>query len=397
MIDFTMPRYGFMQRGTVVRWYKKEGEEIQAGEVIAQVESEKVMNDVESPQHGYLKEIVVQEGQEQEVFKTIAWIAESEAELAQQPLPNDTRERAPSSGAVPATIEVRPDPRGGGESERVKASPAARKLADQLNVELTGIEGTGPGGRVTEADVSRYVARQAGPPGADYTEEALSPTRKSIAAHLLQGCRSSATVTQAVRATCDALVQIKGRARVSVSALLATILGSVLLDLPEFNSHLVDGKVRRFAAVDLGVAVHTDYGLVVPVIRGVDRKTLEDVHEELRELAERARRREISRNDLEGSTFTLSNLGMTSTDFFTPILNFPEVAILGVGRIGREIGVGEGDRTSIVNKAWLCLSYEHQVIDGAQAGGFLQRLERLLDDEEDLLRVIRQKGSVGWT
>jgi pyruvate dehydrogenase E2 component (dihydrolipoamide acetyltransferase) len=385
MLDFTMPRYGFMQRGTVSRWFKKEGDPVRRGEMIVQVESDKVVNDVECPADGFLKKILVPEGQEQDVFESIALIAESRQELeqalAEQP-------GAGAEGRSPAQELRSAEPSAAARSESsgaAKASPVARKMAREHNVELATIAGTGPGGRITEKDVQQHLKAR--------ISEELSPTRKALALHLTQGLQRSALVTQSLLCRCDSLLAVKEGAGVSVTAVLVKLLGELLGEFPHFNAHLIGEKLVTHTEAHIGVAVHTESGLLVPVVRNVRQATLASIQEQLKSLAARARERALSRAELQGSTFTLSNLGMFKTDIFTPILNFPEVGILGVGRIFRDVQVDASDATSIVNKVWLSLSFDHRALDGVQAAQFLGRLEELLGDEGKLRQAVREVAS----
>lgn len=388
MIDFTMPRYGFMQRGTVTRWFKKEGDPVSRGQLIVQVESDKVVNDVECPVDGFLKKIVVAEGQEQEVFKSIALIAESKQEL-ERSIETET----PVSGSNETFVKEALPPGEAGTREVAlpgvaKASPMARRLAREHNIDLTTITGTGPNGRITEKDVQLYLQQRNERREAAFIEEELSPTRKAVAIHLTQGLQRSALVTQSLLCRCDSLLAVKKTAGVSISSLLVKLLGSVLGEFPHFNAHLIDEKLLIHKEVNVGVAVHTEHGLIVPVVRDVRAASLSAIQDRLKSLAARARERTLSRAELQGSTFTLSNLGMFKTDVFTPILNFPEVGILGVGRIFKDLHIDEEDKTSIANKVWFSLSYDHRAIDGGQAASLLGRLEELLAEDEKLNQAV---------
>ncbi len=396
MIDFTMPRYGFMQKGTVTRWFKNEGEAVSRGELLVQVESDKVVNDVESPADGFLKKIVVPAGGEQEVFKSIALIAESREELE---LVHEPREAGQgfgleqASAKQPSSLAKAAADGGAGSANAAKASPVARKLAREHDLDLQTITGSGPGGRITERDVQAHIARESSQRG-PAREEELSATRKAVAFHLTQGLQRSALVTHSLLCRCEALLAIKKEAGVSISTVLVKLLGTLLAEQPHFNAHLIDDRLLHYKEVNIGIAVHTAQGLLVPVVRKVGVASLGEIQEQLKSLADRARNRMLARADMQGSTFTLSNVGMYKTDVFTPILNFPEVGILGVGRIFRAIHVHEEDeRTSIASKVWLSLSYDHRAIDGVQAAGFLGRLEELLGDLEKLSRAVRQARS----
>lgn len=389
MINFTMPRYGFMQKGTVTRWLKREGEPVSKGELIVQIESDKVANDVECPADGFLKTILVPEGEEQEVFKSIALIAESRQEL-EQPLHVPEAEEQGAVGvpkptvppAGPVLAEIEP-------AEAVKASPVARKMAREHGVDLSTVRGSGPGGRITEKDVQLHL-RHKKEQALDVIEEVLSPTRRAVALHLTQGLQRSAQVTQSLLCSCGALLASKERAGVSITAVMVKLLGSILAEFPRLNAHLIDQALQIHKVVNIGVAVHSEHGLVVPVVRNVRATPLQTIQEQLESLASRARAKTLDREDLQGSTFTISNLGMYKTDMFTPLLNFPEVGILGMGRIFKDIQVDEAEQTRVVSKVWLSLTYDHRAIDGVEAASFLGRLGEALTTVEELSQAVQQ-------
>jgi len=388
MIDFTMPRYGFMQKGTVARWFKREGEQVSRGELIVQIESDKVVNDVESPADGYLKKIVVPEGAEQDVFKSIAFIAESREELERElqiPASVGQHQATPGKAARPA---LESESSGAVPAGAARASPVARRLARENHVDLAAVKGTGPGGRITEKDVQLHLREMGGQQEAAVSEEVLSPTRRAVARHLSEGLQRSALVTQSLLCRCGALVAVKQSSGASISAVLVKLLGAALGEFPRLNAHLLDDVLKIHREVNVGVAVHAGHGLTVPVVRNVRAASLAAVQEQLKSLADRARQRSLNREELQGSTFTLSNLGMYRTDTFTPILNFPEVGILGVGRIFKDVHVDEAEATSIVPKVWLSLTYDHRAIDGGEAASFLGRLEELLADGRKLSQAV---------
>jgi pyruvate dehydrogenase E2 component (dihydrolipoamide acetyltransferase) len=413
---------------TLVGWLKDEGEAVAQGEPLFTIETDKATLDIEAPASGLLQAVTARPGDEVQVLSQIALIApaaEASAEVPEEePQPVAVEPAAWQAGPAPApavgaaaAAGARPQQAG----RRLFISPRARRLAGKHGILLAALPATGPEGAIVERDVRAYLdaqappaitpvarraAQDAGSSGKEVVEIVpLRGVRTVIAEHMLHSSTSTAHVTLNVEADATALVDVRRRlARdgldVSYNALLLNILGRALRDHPHLNASLEGDAIKLWKPVHIGLAVDTDHGLLVPVIRNVEGKGLRQLAGEIRLLAERARAGQCAPEDLTGSTFTLTNLGMFGIDSFTPIINLPECAILGVGRIKKQI-VAATDLVELADlpglssnaigglavrhMVWLSLTFDHRLVDGAPAARFLQRVVQLMEQPHLLL------------
>jgi pyruvate dehydrogenase E2 component (dihydrolipoamide acetyltransferase) len=407
--EIKLPRLGQgMESGTVVRWLKQEGEHVEKGEPLYELDTEKVTQEVEADASGVLLKIAVQEG-EVPVGQTIAVIGEEGEEVAEAaPEPEPEVEEAPEEegSRAPARDEerergkeaaVEPQP---AEAEaqpttvdgRIKASPLARRIAREKGLELSEIRGTGPEGRIVAEDVERALAAPAPPraPAAAPAEPEvvqLTSVRKTIARRLTQAWEApvfqismSADMTRAQEVR-ERLVELtrEGETKPTVSDVLTKVCAAVLMRHREVNAHYVEETVRRFPTADVGIAVATERGLLVPVIHGAERLTLAEIAAARADLVARARDAKLQQADLEGGTFTISNLGMYGVEQFVAVLNPPQVAILAVGAIEEQPVVVEGD-LELKPMMSLTLTCDHRAIDGSVAAEFLGSVRALLEE-----------------
>jgi pyruvate dehydrogenase E2 component (dihydrolipoamide acetyltransferase) len=391
--EIKLPRLGQgMESGTVVRWLKQEGERVEKGEPLYELDTEKVTQEVEADASGVLLKISVQEG-EVPVGQTIAVIGEEgedvpEAEVAEAP-----REEAPAEPEkVPVAEPQREAPQPATTDGRVKASPLARRIARERGIELAQVRGTGPEGRIVAEDVERAVAgpAPAAAPAAAAAEpevEQLTSIRKTIARRLTKAWEApvfqlvmSADMTRAQELR-ERLVELtrEGETKPTVSDVLTKVCAAALLRHPKVNAHYADETVTRFATADVGMAVATDRGLVVPVIRGAERLTLAEIAAARADLVTRAREAKLQQADLEGGTFTISNLGMYGIEQFVAVLNPPQVAILAVGAIEEKPVVVDGD-LELNPMMSLTLTCDHRALDGSVAAEFLGTVRALLEE-----------------
>jgi len=400
-----MPKFGLtMHEGTLQRYFKAAGEAVKAGEPIYEVETEKVLYEVEAPGSGVLALWIHPEGDTVECGGLVALIAtpgEDVAALAAQ------------HGASGAIAQLRPRVAEGGEPDgsppsataqaapavapdgRRLVSPVARKLAIELGVDLVRVNGTGPGGRVTREDFERAAQGGARTPSAPPLAAATAAPaavatastkprvrtlpmrgmRKTIAARMQQSLRETAQLTISTEADVSAAVELRGRLTrefdFTYTDLLIHAAARALIRHPRMNARLVDDAINESAEVNVGMAVALDEGLIVPVVRAADRKSLREIALETTELAARARAGKLTLDEVSGGTFTITNLGGFGVDVFTPILNLGEVGILGVGRIIEKPAIYRGE---IAKRSMLALSltFDHRIIDGAPAAAFLQ-------------------------
>ncbi len=387
MFEIRMSKFGLsMETGTITKWYKHPGDTVKKGDVLVEIESEKITNDVESPVDGFIKAILVQEGESKAVGEIIGYIAETEEELKQEitlETPSPHQEDKVLEG-ITKTTKVQSEQR-----SFVSASPRAKSLAKEHSIDLSTLQGTGPEGRIIEKDVLDFIAKQT----QTVKKEPLPPLRREIAERLFKSYHSYVLVTNMTKVDMTELLEIKKKLipDVSVTAILVKCLGSVLLKYPEFNVHFDGSAVENFSTTNIGVAVDTERGLIVPVIKSADTLSIAEVNEKLKSLAEYARKNKLRAEDVEDSHFTITNLGMMRTDMFTPILNGQEVGILGVGRSVKELVVKDDNSTAIRTMAYFSLSYDHRIIDGALASRFIGSLADVVENESLLKEVLEIK------
>lgn len=403
-----MPKLGMtMTEGTVVRWRKKEGDRVEKGEVILEIMSEKIEYEVEAPADGVLARIM---GEEEEVYPIGATLAVITAEgeevpeefLKEAPAPRQGGaaagvERARAPAAPPRVVTRAP-------GERVKVSPAARKMAQEMEVDVETLVGSGPGGRIVKEDVMR--AAQEGAPAAVEAAPApvsdievldvipLKGVRKVIAQRMQQSWDNTPRVTEVMEVDMTAAEAFRREnlpgwekgfgVRVTFNDIIVKAVAMALVEHPLLNSTIADGEVRRLKEINIGVAVAIDEGLIVPVVQHADQKTLVELARETRDLADKAREGRLTPDDVARRTFSITNLGAFGVEVFTPIVNFPDNAILGVGKITRKPVVIE-DEIAVRSVMYLSLVFNHKVVDGVPAARFLGRVKELLQDPERLL------------
>ncbi len=388
-----MPRLGdFMTEGTISKWNKAAGEGVEQGEVICEIESEKLNYQLEAGDAGILH-TVAGEGDVVPVDGIIGYLlAEGEAP------PASADAGAPSDAAQRAAARRAPARRAGrrGDSS-VPSTPGARRLAASLDVDIAQVTPTGPRGRVTEGDVRAFAESQqaapaaAGPRGLPEpsSSDTLSGMRKSIADHMRSSLSGTAQlsffmeldVTEAQRLRKEA--SSASDVTLSIAHVLTKACAGALKRYPALNSVLSDGRLLTFDDVNVGVAVALREGLVVPVVRGADGKSIEEIARETTDLADRARAGALGPDEVLGGTFTISVLG--SVDGFTPILNAGQSAILGVGKSADKPVVRDGEIV-VREMITVSLTVDHQVVDGAVAAGFMRRLQQLVERPAPLFR-----------
>jgi len=433
--EITMPRLSdTMESGTIARWLKHEGDPVRRGEIIAEIETDKSNMELESYANGILAQIIVGEGESAGLGQPIALVASSQEEAAQlkqapgAPQPQGEKPRVevtsgdgrgdvvieqetvtpqPAQGP-PAAAESAPSPpaRDAAPQGRIKASPLARRLAQEHEVNLVEVSGTGPGGRITKGDVLAYVrgmgaprqpeaprqpaetARQPAPeaaPGRGAQSVEMTRMQQTIARRMVEA-KSAAPefvltaeydMTEA-QALLAGLKATEGAPKVGPNDLLIKAVAVALRRHPEINAGWENGTMTRYSRVNVGFAVALPDGLVVPVIQDADMKTLSQVAEEARSLIDKARGGKLAPSERENGTFTVSNLGMYGIDQFTPIINPPESCIMGVGAITQKAVVVDGAVT-VRARMRVTLSCDHRVVYGAQGAEFLQTLRKLLE------------------
>ncbi len=389
-----------MVTGKITKWLKKEGDRVEKGEGIVEIETEKVTFEVEAEASGILGKVMAQEGDEVTVGTTIAFILEPGEEAPEVPEPAiAARAKAPAEAPAPAR-EAPVLPAAPGKDREFKASPVARKIAQEHNIDLNTLEGTGPGGRIVREDVLRAAAeRTAAPPEAKepgLAKEELAPLssmRKVIARRMTESFQAPhfyLTIevdTQEFGSTRESLlpaIEQETGIRLTVTDLLIKIVAKALEDNPAMNCTYIDGSVRLFRRIDIGLVTAVEDGLLVPVIRQANKKSLAEITRARAELTRRARAGKLGMVEMRNSTFTISNLGMFGIDQFGAILQPPEAAILAVGRIA-DRAVARHGKVVARPMMTLTLSIDHRVLDGVIGARFLQSLRNYIENPVSFL------------
>jgi len=401
--DVIMPALGFdMTEGLLARWLKNEGDPVEKGQAIAEIETEKATVEIEAAAAGILARILVPAGETVPVGTVIGVIAEAGEDAAAVSAPPPSPPASPPSApsAPPPSVPAAEAGEGTAPPEtRVKASPVARKMAGDAGLDLSRVKGTGPGGRVMERDVQAAIATGSAPappgvpsgtaPGATVP---LNRMRKTIARRMAESKATAPHFYVTVEINMDDAMkmreQLNGSApeaeRISVNDLVVAAAARTLARFPALNASYREDNLEMHSQVNIGIAVALEDGLIPPVLRDADKKGLNRIAAESRELAERARANKLRSDDLGGGTFTVSNLGMFDVDEFIAIINPPEAAILAVGTVTRRPVAAAGEiRIALLMKT--TLSVDHRVADGAQAGLFMQEFKKLLENPVTLL------------
>jgi pyruvate dehydrogenase E2 component (dihydrolipoamide acetyltransferase) len=359
--EFKLPDLGEgLTEGEIARWLVQEGQEIAEDEPLVEIQTDKTTVEIPSPAAGKVARIMVAEGEVVPVGTVLVVIGEDgAAPIEPAPSVTDTT-RGQTPGPVP--------------DGRVRATPLVRKMAQELGVELDGLTGTGPQGRVTEEDVRAAVASggQTSGHGSEGRREPLRGVRRLVAEHMARAHREVPPVTWVEE--CDfGAVDLKQLVPAVLKAVAET-----LQEFPELNARLEGDQIVYLDRYDLGVAVQTEQGLVVPVVRDCDRASLDELRAEVERLAESARAGSLKPEELRGSTFTVTSAGKLGGLLTTPIVNHPEVAILSIGRVAERPVVRDGEIVARPT-GYVSVTFDHRVVDGARAAEFglavIRRLE----------------------
>jgi pyruvate dehydrogenase E2 component (dihydrolipoamide acetyltransferase) len=398
----TLPRLGQgMETGTIVRWLKSEGETVEKGEPLYELDTEKVTQEVEAEASGVLLKILAGEGEEIEVGKAIAVIGEAGEAVSvpeAAPAPKEPKEAPGEAEAQPAAA---PEPvpaapveqRNGG---RIKASPLARRIARERGIELSSLRGTGPEGRIVAEDVERAAASAGGVPGAPAAAPApsgevevvkLNQMRKTIARRMTEAWQApafqismSADMTASIRLREALLARVEeGGVRPTYSDILTKVVALALMRHRDVNAHFAGDSVKLFPTANIGIAVAVPHGLVVPVIRSCERLSIPEIALARADVVSRTREGKLQAEDLDGGTFTISNLGMYGVERFNAVLNPPQAGILAVGAIEERAVVVDGD-LEIQARMDLTLTVDHRSVDGATGAEFLATVKSFLEE-----------------
>ena len=384
-----------MEEGQIVKWLMAEGEAVSEGDVLAEVETDKAVMELVARGEGLLRMILLPEGGTAPVGKVIAVIAEAdedvssftgEAEVVEPVVSSSAAEVVepvddPDQTSSPNSVEIQP----AADGQRIKASPVARKIASKSGLVLADIPGSGPAGRIIKKDIEGVLSDQgAVSPGVvsqelgpeQYEDIPLTQMRKTIARRLSEsmGPIPHFFLTVSVdmskwgeaRSKINVMLASEG-VKISYNDIMIKATAAALAMHPECNAHWMQDSIRRFKAVHIGVATAVEDGLITPVIRNAESLSLREIHDEVRNLAEKAKNKSLTPGEYTGGTFSISNLGMFGIQEFTAVINPPEAAILAVGAL-------EDHRLK------LTMSCDHRVIDGAVGARFLQTLKEMLEE-----------------
>jgi len=381
--EVVMPKLGLtMERGTIGAWLKAEGDDVERGEPLLEVVTDKVTMEVEAQAAGVLRRILVEAGEEVDVATPIGVIAAVDEDITHFESRPPTSTVSTPSISIPQAAATSASPHGNGRRPH-RASPKARRIAEEHGIVLDGIAGSGPSGRIVAVDVEARVGA-ATPIVAGQIVELTHP--QQIAAERLTASSQQAPHIYLETAVCAArLEQLRAAyaaqdRKVSYNDLILKAAAIVLQEHPRVNSHFIDGRVHQQQTVDIGIAADTPQGLMVPVLRDVTARAIDDIAAESRGLVDRARHNRLSLDDLTTGSFTVSNLGMFGITRFTAIINPPQVAILAVGAIEPTVVALGTDGMAVRPMMFLTLSADHRAIDGAMGARFLQRLKDILEN-----------------
>lgn len=384
-----MPELGFdMKKGTIVRWLKRQGDEVKKGEPLVEIETEKVAVEVEARQDGVLLSTLVPEGAEVAVGEVIAYVAEAGEQV--EPSAGAVAARETPGPAAAAEAVTGPPSRPGAPlaqarvpAARILASLVARRLAEERGIDLAQVRGSGPGGRIVKRDVLALIS--AAPPAALKGQE-LPPMRQAIARLVTASKQqiphfyvtAAIEMDEAVERRREINRDLPAGVKVSLNDMLVKAAAMALVRVPQLNAWYQEGRVLLHQRVNIGIAVATEQGLIVPIICDCQEKSLVEIARRAAELVARVRRGRLSEREYCGGTFTISNLGMYQVESFTAIVHPPQVAILAVGRVEEEPVVREGQvQPGRVMRA--TLSCDHRAVDGVDAAHFLAELKKVLE------------------
>ena len=435
-----------MTKGKIGKWLVQEGDTVSEGQPLLEIETDKVVHEQESPSDGIITQILPEEGSNVPVNALLAIIAAPgeevervEADTIDIPQQTEESKQTTTKPSIPSKTQTRPTP----SASARKVSPAAKELAEKLSIDLAQVKASGPGGRILETDVHRFIetrepsttestrlkasplarrlAKEFGfdltsisgsgpegrivrddvmqsvdeiPPQVFQTEPTatevieLSGIRKIIAERMTMSLQTNASVTLHTEVDATTLVELRNlfneelqerEESLTYTDLLVKIVAIALREHPRLNATLTDEGIQLLQDINIGVAVALEDGLVVPVVRNADKIGLSDTSEQIKVLAEKARNNQLTPGELQGGTFTITNLGNSGIDAFTPIINPPEAGILGVGRIVKK-PIVHNDEIVIRNMLSLSLTFDHRIIDGSPAAQFLQSVSQYIQN-----------------
>ncbi len=385
--EILMPKLGLtMTEGMITAWLKREGERVEKGEPLFEVMTEKINIEIESPYSGILKEITIPEGGTAKVSEPVGYM-EVEGGETEEPEKHTPEIEVGKEKKEEKILK----------KDRIKISPLARRLAEENGIDITTIKGTGPGGRIVRDDILKIVnekrRRKLLDKKAD--EEKIIPItgiRKTIGERMKESTMQKPYYSESMKVRGEGLIKLRetvlkvNKVKVSYNNLILYIVSRVIKKFPMFNAYVDDNNIYLKDEINIGFALATQKGLMVPVVKNADKKSLVEIDKEVKTLIKRAQDGTLTIRDLEGGTFTISNLGMYGIDYFEAIINPPQVAILAVSAIKKE-PVVEGNELKIGYTFNIALTSDHRAVDGAESAKFLISLKEALENPYEVLLI----------
>ncbi|WP_267377819.1 dihydrolipoamide acetyltransferase family protein [Bacillus sp. GM_Baccil_2] len=393
-VEVVMPKLGMaMKEGIITSWNIKAGDNVAKGELIASINSEKIETEIEAPADGTVLDIAVSEDEGVPPGTVICYIGKPNEKVEMQESTHVVEEKT-------SNIEVQNQEPNGKEvaKQRIKISPVAKKIAKSENLDIKALVGTGPGGRITKADVLKALEERVANPEVPEQEEStvvpVTGMRKAIASRMHASLQNSAQLTLTMKVDVTDLValhkdiaevvQKRYENKLTITDFVSRAVVLALREHKEMNSAYIDDAIHQFEPVHLGMAVALEKGLVVPAIRFANNLSLVELSKEIKDMAQKARAGSLSSDDMHGTTFTISNLGSFGIEYFTPVLNTPETGILGIGAI-EHVPVYKGKKIKKGSMLPLSLTFDHRVLDGAPAAVFLRTIKHYLEEPITIL------------
>jgi pyruvate dehydrogenase E2 component (dihydrolipoamide acetyltransferase) len=412
-----------MEEGQISRWLKKEGDKVSMGEPLAEIDTDKATMEMQALQNGVLRKILVNEGESAPLGQPIAIVGEPDEDISAlvsksttpaAAAPPETQPTAEPSGKESATV-LQPqavpaaDSRGNGakaaaSSDRLVVSPLAARMAAEAGLDLRSLSGSGPGGRIVKRDIESALSQregaQAGAPThlravpsiprpttvSTYHDEPTSEVRRTIARRLVTSLGPIPHFFLTIEIEMDRAAEMRQSIKalnpelqISINDIIIKVAAAALIQHPQVNASFQDRTIRYYDRADIGVAVAIEDGLITPVVRAADQKSLSEIAAEVRDMAERARQRKLKPEEYTGASFSVSNLGMFGIDEFTAVINPPEGAILAIGAITAKPVVRDGE-VVVRQMMHVTMSCDHRVIDGATGAKFLQTFKKILEN-----------------
>ncbi|MGE7935394.1 dihydrolipoamide acetyltransferase family protein [Bacillus paramycoides] len=398
-VEVVMPKLGMaMKEGIITSWNIKAGDNVAKGELIASINSEKIETEIEAPADGTVLDIAVSEDEGVPPGTVICYIGKPDEKVVAHETEDNIEKSAPKEVALQNVQHPEPYAKEGANKQRIKISPVAKKIAKAENLDIAKLIGTGPGGRITKVDVLKTLEEKVAIPETFGKEESnvipVTGMRKAIATRMHASLQNSAQLTLTMKVDVTDLVALhKNMAEIvqkrygnklTITDFVSRAVVIALQEHKEMNSAYINDTIHQFEHVHLGMAVALENGLVVPAIRFANNLSLVELSKEIKKAAQKAREGSLSSDDMQGTTFTISNLGSLGIEYFTPVLNTPETGILGVGAI-EHVPVYKGEELQKGSMLPLSLTFDHRVLDGAPAAAFLRTIKQYLEEPVTIL------------